>query len=330
MGFLGQSGVAGLVVSAVLLSTGASRAQSAEELASARRWFSEALADESQGKCDLALEKLLKVKAVKDTAPVRYRIGSCLEALGRFKEAAQSYDEAIVKADRSQQDVATSARERAAAVRKKLAYVTLQPDDPVPPTLVVRLDGDVVPPSSFGTPAALNPGKHSVDADVDGAPRFHADLVVDAMSSRTVRIATTPPTRTAPPPADSPPAAPAAPESSTERARAVLGWGAVGVGGAFVLTAGILMIARGGDISAIESRCPNGTCPLAKKDEVTAIRNRALVEGPLAVTFSVLGLAAAGAGAYVLLTAPAPAKTQTAFAIVPTAGGLTAGFEGSF
>ncbi len=329
MGFLRQSGVAGLVVSAVLLSTRVTTAQSAEELASARKWFNEALADESQGKCDVALEKLLKVKAVKDTAPVRYRIASCLEALGRLKEAAQSYDEAVTKADRTQQDVAAAAKDRASAVRKKLAYITLQPDDPSSGALVVRLDGEQVPASSFGTPTGVNPGKHTVDADVDGAPRFHADLVVDAMSSRTVRIATSVAPRSGTTSEPSPVLPPNV-ESPGDRSRRILGWSAVGVGGAFVLTAGVLLLVRDRDIIAIESRCPSNVCPLSSKDDVTGIRNRALVEGPLAVTFGVLGLAAAGTGAYLLLAPPPKSKPQTSFTVSPTTGGLAASFGGHF
>jgi len=322
--FFGRNGLALLAVVAAAVWVAPAAGQTAEELATARKWFNEALTEESQGKCDVALEKFLRVKGVKDTAPVRYRIASCLEALGRFKEAAQAYDEASAKSDKSQQDISNAARERAAIVRKKLAYITLQPSEPVPSGLVVHLDGEAVPSSSYGAPLATNPGKHSIDAEVDGTSRFHSELMLDETETRSVQIPNQSPTVLPPTPS------PTHEEVPTDRTRTIVGWAGVGVGGALLVTAGILLIAREGDISAIEQRCPNNVCPSSLRSEVDTLRSRALVEGPLALTFGLLGAASAGAGAYLLLSKPAPSQAQTSLRILPTPSGLSASFGASF
>ena len=47
-----------------------------------------------------------------------------------------------------------------------------------------------------------------------------------------------------------------------------ISWIAIGVGGTLVLTGGVLLIAREGAISEIESACPNNVCPAARRDDV--------------------------------------------------------------
>lgn len=327
MGFFGRKGAAFFIAVAMTASATPAAAQTADELATARKWFNEALSEEAQGKCESALDKFLRVKSVKDTAPVRYRIGSCLEALGRLKEAALAYDDAVTKSDKSQQDVANAAKERAASVRKKLAYITVQPSDPSAPGLVVRLDGEPISPTSRATPISVNPGKHSVDADVDGTPRFHSELMLDETESRTVQIPLLTPAVPSPPP---PSTIPPKEEPAPDRTRTVVGWTGIGLGSAFLVTAGVLLIMRESDINAIEQRCPNNVCPMSLRSEVDTLRNRALIEGPLALTFGLLGAASAGAGAYLLLSKPSPNGAHTALRIVPTSGGLAATFGARF
>src|SRR5260370_16479361 len=62
-------------------------AQTAEELAVARKTFAQGVADQNAKRFEAALEEFRRVAAVRDTANVRFRIASCLEALGPMAKA---------------------------------------------------------------------------------------------------------------------------------------------------------------------------------------------------------------------------------------------------
>src|ERR1700733_8556393 len=66
-----------------------SQGEESGDLAAARALFAEALRDEEASRFPEALEKFRRVRAVRDTAAVEYRIGSCYEGLGR---RAAAYD----------------------------------------------------------------------------------------------------------------------------------------------------------------------------------------------------------------------------------------------
>src|SRR3954463_7695150 len=66
-------------------------AETAKEIIEARRLFSEALHDEEGKHFDVALEKFRRVQGVRDTIAIRYRIGACLEGLGRLHEASEAF-----------------------------------------------------------------------------------------------------------------------------------------------------------------------------------------------------------------------------------------------
>src|ERR1700733_11973829 len=78
------------------LMTGGARAQThaspdPDPLAAARALFGEALVAEQAGRFAEALEKFERVRAVRDTASVEYRIGSCHEGLGEPAPAVRAY-----------------------------------------------------------------------------------------------------------------------------------------------------------------------------------------------------------------------------------------------
>src|SRR5579884_3152182 len=91
-------------------------AQSPDDLAAARRLFGEAVADEDAKRYDTALDKFQRVAAVRETANVRYRIASCLEALGRRAEALAGYEAAqqLGASERGAADVVRAAADHAA------------------------------------------------------------------------------------------------------------------------------------------------------------------------------------------------------------------------
>jgi hypothetical protein len=77
-----------------LASPRAARAQP-DNLAAARSLFAEAVQDEDAGRFAVALLKFEKVRDVRDTAPVEYRIATCHEGLGEGPQAVAAYRAAV-------------------------------------------------------------------------------------------------------------------------------------------------------------------------------------------------------------------------------------------
>ena len=74
--------------SSVLVDGSGARAQTAgstapDPLAPARALFAQALRDQEAQRFSEALEKFQRVRAVRDTASIEYRIGACFEGLGQ-------------------------------------------------------------------------------------------------------------------------------------------------------------------------------------------------------------------------------------------------------
>ena len=105
------------------------------ELAAARKVFADALRDEQEQRFDAALDGFRRVREVRDTAPVEYRIGTCLEALGHLAEALSAYDAAIRlgDGDAAQADLVAESRARSDALSKRVAPLSsTAPPDPAP------------------------------------------------------------------------------------------------------------------------------------------------------------------------------------------------------
>src|SRR5258708_19910802 len=90
-----RQGVAPVVVVVLLLRAAPAWTQGDDDLDAARKLFREAVADEDAKRYETALEKFRRVDAQKDTANVRYRIATCLEALGHRAEALANYDAVV-------------------------------------------------------------------------------------------------------------------------------------------------------------------------------------------------------------------------------------------
>ena len=99
----------------------------ADRLAGARALFSEALRDEEAGRLSDALQKFERVREVRDTAPVEYRIGSCNEGLGKPVAAYVAYRDAIAlgQDDANSLDVVRGALDRLDALGHHVARLIL-------------------------------------------------------------------------------------------------------------------------------------------------------------------------------------------------------------
>jgi hypothetical protein len=299
--------------------------QTETELTAARQLFAEALSDEQAGRHAAALEKFQRVQAVRDTQAVRYRIATCLEALGQLKAALAAYTSTSVAAavDAESSSIARASRDKVEALSKRIArlVVTLSPHSP--PDTLVKVDGEAVPPNTIGTPLVLDPGLHEVLATSSTANPFHARVTLGEGAQGAVEATLTPLTLPPPsPPAQPPPVLPPktpvteppppTPRPARSAGRTTAGITLVAAGGVLVAGATAVLLVRHSDIQSLESACPDGVCPLDQESALESMRNRALIEGPVGVGLGVAGAAAAVIGVYLLAT-----KSSPTIAVIP-------------
>ncbi|HEY6462958.1 MAG TPA: hypothetical protein VIY73_22465, partial [Polyangiaceae bacterium] len=137
-----RGAVLAAAISAVALQAARARAQSDDDLAAARRLFADAVADQEAKRFDTALEKFRRIDAVKDTANVRYRIASCLEALGKRAEALTNYQaaERLGAGEQGSADVVHAASARASDIDRVLPRLVVVLPADAPPGTQVRVD----------------------------------------------------------------------------------------------------------------------------------------------------------------------------------------------
>lgn len=282
----------------------AAHAQSPDELKAARELFQEAFKDEQEKRYPEALEKFQRVARVKESSAVRYRIATVLTAMGRLREARDMYRSLAATKSSSQpqsdQEIADSAAEKAAELDRRIPKLAIRMQDNPPPEARVTVDGAPIPVSSAPRVIELDPGDHVVAATGKGTtPSEKTVSVADGAGEVPYTVTFAPSVVTPPPKSPDPP-----------RKDHTISWIAIGVGGTLVLTGGVLLIAREGAISEIESACPNRVCPAARRDDVESATSRAELFGPLGVGIGVVGLAALGYGVYTLVRDRDPAPSN--------------------
>jgi hypothetical protein len=289
----------------------AAGAQTDDALASARRLFTEAVADQGAKRYDVALGKFQQVAAVRETANVRYRIAACLEALGRGAEALASYDAAVRlgATEGGASDVVQAARERAAKLDATVAHLVVGLPAAPPAGLEVKVDGTPVDAGSLASSSALplDPGHHTLTATAPGRTPFETGVVLQAGSrvSIAVTLAEAPPP--APdPPGKPPPVPPEAPPAAPDRTAA---WISFGVGGALAAGAVVSLVLRQSNLSTLQHDCTtqsdgNFSCPGSTAGDVNPAHDAAQIEGPLAIGLAAGAVVAVGVGAWLLAAPP--------------------------
>jgi hypothetical protein len=307
----------GSIAGALLLLASVARAQppgptAPDALASARALFAEALRDEEGGHYGEALEKFERVRAVRDTASIEYRIGSCHEGLGEPVPAYRAYLSAqtLGASDPLGGDVARAASLRIDTLQRQLALLTLIMPNPAPADAEVRVDDGVV---AMGGPIPLVPGRHVVSATASGAAPFRSDIALAEGAQVTLSVVLQPP----PPPTPPTPVEPPASVAETD-SLAPFRWLTVGSGTGLVAASSIFLVARHNEISDLNRACPGGMCPAgADENALESTRNRAQVYGPVGVACGVAGIALVGAGIYWMVSAHRSASVGQAVRVVP-------------
>jgi hypothetical protein len=292
-----------------------------DPLVAARSLFAEALVDEEAGRLADALDKFRRVRAVRDTAAVEYRIGTCQEGLGDPVGAFGTYRAArqLAGDDPQAADLARAASDRLQALGARIARLTLVLPGNAPPDIEVQVDDQPVPPAALADALPLAVGHHVVRAAAPGMAPFRSEIVLAEGAQVSIAVSLEAQAPAPPPP---PPPAPAPGPSPLP------GWLAIGGGVLLGSAASVLLILRHDDIAHLKDACPDGRCPASQRSELESTRNRALAEEPVALAFGVAGVVAAGVGAYLVVAARPPAGTAITTVgpfVAPGGGGVALG-----
>jgi hypothetical protein len=276
-------------------------AQNEEALSAARATFAEGVADENAERYEAALEEFRRVAVVKETANVRYRIASCLEALGRRADALASYETAmrVGEGDAPSADAVREARERVAQLDRVVARLTISFRARPPAGAEVRVDEVLVDPKALGDAIRLDPGPHSVTATAPGAAPFRA--AVTLLEGTRLSLAV-----------DLQPVSGAEMAASSSPARLTRpapmgGYVALGIGGALVVGSVVSLVLRASSLSTLEKDCAGTgntlSCPQSRSAEVNGAHSAAQVEGPLGIGLGLGAAVAAGLGIWFIAAA---------------------------
>jgi len=311
------------------------KASRVEVLDAARKLFADALRDEENGDFVTALEKFERVRNVRDTASIEYRIGTCYEGLGRPASALVAYESAVAlgEGEPDGAEVVRGARNRIHVVAPHAAHLTLRLSSVAPGDADVRIDDVPLSARERRAPVPLDPGKHVVTATAAGALPYRGEIDASEGAEISLQIPLDPqpgavasdasvrPAVSAP--ATEGIAAAAGATPSAHSARATIGWSAVIGGSALVVASAVVLLIRDQQIGDLNRSCPMGRCPAgANENAIKGERSTALAEGPVVVALGTAGLISAALGAYFLLSRndDAPATpTATHMRILPIA-----------
>jgi hypothetical protein len=299
-----------------LLYAAPAAAQTAEELVAARKTFAQGVADQTAKRFEAALEEFRRVAAVKDTANVRFRMASCLDALGRMAEALANYEAAVFigEGDQAADDAVRASRERAAQLDRMVARLTLVLGMPAPPNLEVRVDDARVDPARLEDPIALDSGHHSVTATAPGVVPFHTGVTLPEGGQASITIELRPLTAgdlheaPTPTPGESG-AGPLPIEPNERRSAPTAGYVALGIGGALAVGSVISVALWASNRATLHRLCGdtqpadnNVHCPpAANRSDVNRAHDAAQVFGNLSIGLGVGAAVAAGVGVWLVV-----------------------------
>lgn len=222
-------------------------------------------------------------------------------------------------------------------LRPKIPKLTVVPSGPgaADPDLVVMLDGTAMNRVVIGVETPVDPGKHRVTARAPGGDEASEEFTLDEKQKRRLELVVPagrglPPddgapavmSAPAPPASPPPPASSGASVSSTQR---ILGFTALGVGAAGVVTGLITGLMAASKYSQAESGCPGRACVEGSPGD-DALKSFRSLRTVSTVGYVVGGVGLAG-GITLLLTLPAKPAVR-ASGVHPWAAWVGAGQAG--
>ncbi len=280
------------LASAPMAVAGAAGAQVSDvDIARAREQFRQGIGLEAAGDWAGALIQFEAVARVKMTPQVRFHIARCQHKLGKLLEALGGYRFAAHEAaqDAKAAETLTEARKGIKEVETRIPKLVIERGIGAE-AASVTLDGVSLGDSSIGKGVPVNPGVHTIKFTVpDGNT---SQRVVRIKEGDTKRVTLT----VSLDKAQTNTSAPVV--TSTESSSSVLPWVAMGVGGASLVSSGVLYFMRADTLSDHDDQCVNNVCPTSLKDTGDKGKTYAML-GNVTLGIGLIGL---GVGTVMLLT----------------------------
>jgi hypothetical protein len=201
-----------------VLSPALALGQDAQKTAMAQSLYDEAMKDFKAAKYDEACPKLERVVTlVPQGIGAKVDLGACYEAAGKLASAFGAFLTAE-SAARAQGDArAAQASERAAALKPKLASLTIEVPAEVKAAgqLSIKRDGVAFDAAEFGLPLFVDKGEHVVIVTAAGRAPWEKRLTVNDGDKAVLKVELGAEGGSTPPPDDKPPPDPGAGKTGT-------------------------------------------------------------------------------------------------------------------
>jgi hypothetical protein len=291
----------------------------AGQRAAAETLFNEALALLEQGKAAEACPKLEESQRLDAGIGTMLYLADCYRTLGKTASAWGTFIDASYAAHAAEDEREAVAVEQARALEGQLSYLTLEVTSQPAASVELWNNGQQVRAALWGTKIPVDPGEHRLEARADGYEPWQLTVQIAAgpvEQSVTVPalIKRLPP----PPPApvSKPPAASVVDVPPPDHTRTIAGWALIGVGGAGLVTSGILALLAGSDDRAADAEC-RADAPGLCNERGVELSDSARTKATIAGISAGVGVAGVAAGVALLVTAPKPAAPATPSATPP-------------
>jgi tetratricopeptide (TPR) repeat protein len=299
--------------------------------ATAEVLFREAKRLLNEGKLDEACPKFAESQRQESSPGTQLNLALCYEKQGKLATAwAEFLKASHLAGERGQKGRSNEAKQRAAAIESKLAYLTVRVVQP-PPGLVVKRNGEALEATQFGLRLPADPGEYAITAEASGYKPFRTAVQLKPTGGDvSVEVpALEPETKKSEPvPTPMPPSPEPAKHDeivAPARARPLVGYvvggagiAALGVGATF----GLMALSSH---SKAEDGCPDHVgCSKSALDD----RDKAGTQALVANIGIGAGLVGVGVGAYLIFFSASKPKTgmtpsfSTGVALVPQPAGV--------
>lgn len=302
---------------------------SAEDRATARSLAGEGYQALQTKDYSTAVDRFSRADALVHAPTLMIDWARSLVGLGKLVEAQERYEQIIregvdAKAPKSWQHALTDATNEVAALKPRLAWVTITVNGGTDAR--VTIDGTAVPPAAIGVRRAVNPGARMVRVTAPGflPQKMPLDLAEGAEGAADFNLQPDPAAVVKPAPAPAP-EAPAEPQAHDP----TLAYVALGVGGAGLIVGGVTGVLALSKRSALAKVChPDGDCSSQEKSTLSSYHTFGTISG---IGFGV-GLAGVGAGLalWFVNRDATPAPAEHGLVVRPYVGVGSVGAQGSF
>jgi hypothetical protein len=321
---LGRTLLSALLTVSLVITPAASvwAAPTKQDVAAAQEAMKEGAAAEKKSDWSAARDAYQSAVDKNETPDARLHLARAESHLGHLTEATDQYN-VILETKTAPAPIKAAAKKELAAIKDRIPKITVKV--PAGFSGTVRIDKVELTSANFGQPVEINPGTRNVIVESEGFQPFKKTLIIADRANEVVDVTLVPVKKEA-----------AGDEVKVDTndgsTRRTLGYVALGLGGAGLITGIAAGAASMSTRNQLKSSCNNNVCAESERDSYD--------RGKMQATISTVGWIVAGvgvgAGLVLILTAPskkkeaAPKAEEEKAAVVPYIGPGSLGLYGRF